>query len=87
MFLHIKVKPRSRQNRIERDAEGNWIVRVTAPAEDGKANAALIKFLSEKLHVSKTCVQITSGHTSHFKKISIEELSDADVYRRLSEAV
>ncbi len=44
-------------------------IAVSAPPEDGKANAELCAFLSKKLGVSKSSVQVKSGHASRRKII------------------
>jgi hypothetical protein len=44
-------------------------VALTAPPVDGKANAALCRFLAEKAGLSRSCVQILSGETSRTKVI------------------
>ena len=58
-------------------------VRVTAPAERGKANRAIEAVVSEALGVSKTCVRVVAGMTSPNKVIEIVGLSEAEVYQRL----
>jgi uncharacterized protein (TIGR00251 family) len=42
-------------------------ITVAAPPEDGKANAELCAFLSKKLGIPKSSVQIKSGHASRRK--------------------
>ena len=44
-------------------------IAVAATPEDGKANAELCAFLSKKLGISKSCVQIKSGQSSRRKII------------------
>jgi len=44
-------------------------IAVAAPPEDGKANAELCAFLSKKLGISKSSVQIKSGQVSRRKII------------------
>jgi uncharacterized protein (TIGR00251 family) len=44
-------------------------ITVAAPAEDGKANAELCAFLSKKLGIPKSSVQIKSGQASRRKII------------------
>ena len=44
-------------------------IAVAAPPEDGKANAELCAFLSKKLGISKSSVQVKSGHSSRRKII------------------
>lgn len=72
MFLHIKAKPGSRANQISSAGDGTIVVKVKAPAQGGKANEELIRFLSEKLNLPKSKIQIVSGFTSPFKKIEID---------------
>ncbi|MBI1329075.1 MAG: DUF167 domain-containing protein [Alphaproteobacteria bacterium] len=60
-----------------RDAVDGWVngadgkpylkARVSAPPEDGKANAALIQLLAKTLGVSKSSLVITSGETARLK--------------------
>lgn len=81
--LTIKVVPGS-----SRDCVAGWLgetlkVRVSAPAERGKANAAVEKILAEALGIPK-CARIVSGHTSARKVVEIDGLSEAEIQRRLS---
>ncbi len=66
--------PKSPANIIDgwvEDAAGQaWLkVRVTAAPEDGKANKALLKFLSKEWGVPVSALQVVSGETSKYKKI------------------
>jgi uncharacterized protein (TIGR00251 family) len=42
-----------------------------APPVDGAANESLIRFLSERLQVLRSAVQVTSGQTSRSKVVTI----------------
>lgn len=46
-------------------------MRVTAPAADGKANAAVIDGLAERLGVPKRAITIASGAASRLKRLHI----------------
>src|SRR5688572_2155590 len=72
MQLRIKAKPRSKVNQMTVASDGSIIVKIKALAHDGKANDELIKFLSVKLGLPKSKIQIVSGFTAPFKKIEIE---------------
>ena len=82
--LAIKVVPASSQNCIAGWLGDTLKVRVTAPPERGKANAAVEATIAEALGVSRTSVHVTAGHTSARKTIEIIGLSEHEVYRRLS---
>jgi uncharacterized protein (TIGR00251 family) len=66
--------------------DGTLKIRLTAPPVDGAANEALVKFLSEALSVSKSQVEIVTGHTSREKRVKISGMSEADVIRLLNTA-
>jgi uncharacterized protein (TIGR00251 family) len=85
--LLIKVVPGS-----SRGAIAGWLgdtlkVRVTAPPERGKANAAVESLLSKALGLPSGSVRITSGSSSPRKTVEIAGLSESEVRRRLSDVV
>ena len=74
--IQIKVTPNASQNRIEGWKDGVLRIRLKALPEKGKANEALIAFLSETFRVPKSHIQITSGHTSRLKRVMIEGVDE-----------
>lgn len=74
--LAIRLTPGAKKDQIEgaeTDSAGKqWLrVRVAAPPVDGKANLALIKFLSKRWRIPKSAVVIASGATSRNKILTI----------------
>ena len=45
MRIYVKVIPRSSMNKVEKTAEGEYKVKLTAPPVDGEANVMLIRVL------------------------------------------
>jgi uncharacterized protein len=80
----VRIQPRSSKNGVTRMEDGSLKIRLTAPPVDGAANEALIKFLSETLDLSKSQIEIVSGHTSREKRLKINGMSEADVTRLLN---
>jgi uncharacterized protein len=70
--LNIRIIPNARKTTIIEE-EGRLKVYVTAPAVDGKANAALLILLSEYLEVRKSDIEILRGEKSRNKLIGIKE--------------
>lgn len=70
MILNVRVTPRSSRNLIKKE---NDVLKVylTKPAQDGLANAQLIKLLSEYLQVKKSQIKIIQGEKSRDKLIEI----------------
>lgn len=83
-FIAVRIQPRASKNEIVHREGVRLKVRLTAPPVDGAANEALVDFLSDKLSVSKSQVEIVSGQTSREKRIKITGMSIADVERVLN---
>jgi len=82
--LRIKVVPGSSRSRVDGWLGDTLKVRVTAPAERGKANAAVEAVIAEALGVSIACARVVAGTTSPRKIVEVVGLSDAEVHRRLA---
>ena len=52
-------------------AEQRLAVKVTAPPDKGKANAAIIKLISKTLGLPKSAVSIMAGETSRLKTVAL----------------
>lgn len=71
MKILAKVKPNAKEERVEKISEREFLVRVKAPAQEGKANAAVIKLLSAYFDVPKSSIVIQSGQRGKNKIIVI----------------
>lgn len=71
MRIIIRVKPNSRQESLEKVSDGEFIVRVKAPPQEGRANDAVIKALAEYFGVPKSRISIARGKTGKVKVIEI----------------
>ena len=69
--VQVKVVPRARRGGVEALGDGALKVRVTAPAEDGRATAAVIDALADHYGVPKRAVTIVRGQTSRTKLIEV----------------
>jgi len=68
--IEVQVKPGSKNNSVVFDEEKKvYIVSVKAPAEDGKANAEVLKLIKKE---SGCTGKIISGATSRKKLIKLE---------------
>lgn len=83
--VSLRVTPNARKEGVERDAAGGLRIRLRAPAVEGKANAALVEFLAERLGVGRSKVLIRSGLQSRNKVVEVEGWSREEVESRLLE--
>jgi uncharacterized protein (TIGR00251 family) len=73
VVVNVKVTPRARQDRIEPPGPDQALrVRVTAPADDGKANAAVIALLAKSWDLPRSALSIATGATSRRKRIHVQ---------------
>ncbi|GAB3178615.1 DUF167 domain-containing protein [Telluribacter humicola] len=72
MMLHVKVKPGSKLDQLFYDEQGLLNVKIKAPAQDGKANDYLVRYLAKQLGLPKSAVEIVSGFTNPHKRLEIE---------------
>ncbi|NMG11003.1 DUF167 domain-containing protein [Brasilonema sp. UFV-L1] len=72
MQKKVKVKPNSKIQKIEEEADGSLSVHLKSPPVDGKANTELMKLLAEKFDVPKSYIRIKSGLSSRQKLIEID---------------
>jgi len=82
--MPVKVVPGS-----SRDAIVGWLgetlkVRVSAPPERGKANAAITTLLATALGTDRTAVTVVAGNTTHRKMVEVTGLAEMEVRRRLA---
>lgn len=70
MELELKVIAGARKDFLKKEGELTKIY-LRAPAVDGKANKALIEFLSHHFNVAKSKIEIIKGLKSRNKTITI----------------
>ncbi len=59
-------------------------VAIAAPAVDGKANDALIRYLAELLHLPRLSVEILSGTLARSKVVRVTRLTAEELRAKLT---
>ncbi len=85
-LIAVKVTPRSSRNQIAGKEKDVYRVKVTSAPVDGKANDALVGFLSERLGVPKRDIEIVSGNTGRLKRVRVRGLTAGEIDQILEEA-
>ncbi len=83
VYFYVQLIPRAGKDTIVGLYDRALKVRLKAPPVEGKANAALVKFLARCLDVARSDVRIVGGHTSRRKRIFVAGLAGAELRRRL----
>lgn len=72
MLLTVHLQPNAKKNEIVAWLDDDTIkVKIAAPAVEGKANKALIEFLSEEFDIAKSKITIVRGLTARMKQVEI----------------
>ena len=85
IVLIIHAKPGSKKEGICTIDDECIEVAVHAQAQNNKANFAIIEYLSDILHVSKSNIQFESGATNRDKQLSVSGIKAEDLYSQLQE--
>ena len=71
--LHVRATPKARRNAVETGDPGDPLkVWVTAPPDNGKANAAIRDLLAQALGVAPSRLTLVRGHTARTKTFQLD---------------
>jgi hypothetical protein len=84
LLFRAKIVPGSSKTAIAGEFDGMLKVKVSAPPEKGKANAALLDCLGKILGVKRNNITITSGQTNPVKTISVEGINKHELLEKLN---
>ena len=85
MTLNLRISPNASKNEIVID-DGTLKVKITAQPIDGKANKALVEFLSKNFKIPKTSFEIIRGETSKDKTVLIK-CNDEEKLQKLKDFI
>jgi uncharacterized protein (TIGR00251 family) len=83
--IQVHIIPNAKSDKVVGEHGDAIKIKLRAPAIEGKANAALRRFLAEKLSVPQRAIVLERGERSRDKVIRISGLSEEDIRRCLLE--
>ncbi len=86
-ILPVRAQPGARKPGVQGVRNGALKLAVTAPADDGKANKALVELLSSLLGVKRSQVELVQGAKSRDKRFLIRGLSRGLLEARIASLV
>ena len=72
VFISVHAKPGARQSRVTEVGE-RVEVQVAAPAQEGAANAELVRMMAEVVGVGRGTVSVVAGQRSREKRLRLAE--------------
>lgn len=73
MKIRVSVKAQSKEELVQKIVGQDYLVRVKAPAQEGKANAAVTALLAKHFKLPKSKVTLLHGAKSKEKVFQIGE--------------
>lgn len=73
MILTVRVTPNAKETSILGWEEQILRIRLAAPPIEGRANEALLRFLSKKLRVPFTELSLHTGSKGRLKRVSLPD--------------
>lgn len=72
IIIKCRIHPQAKANKLQEIMQdGTYKISLTAVPENGKANEALIQFLSDKIGIPKKNIQILAWSSSRMKTVQI----------------
>ena len=82
--LALRVSPGARTTAFVGRHGDSWKVRVAAPAEDGRANDAVVALLAATLELPPRTISIVAGHGRRDKLVELAGIAPDEAERRLA---
>jgi uncharacterized protein (TIGR00251 family) len=76
VVLTLHIQPGAKRTEIVGLHGEALKIRLAAPPVDGKANAALIAFIAQKVGAGRTAITLISGETSRAKRVRIAGIDE-----------
>src|SRR5262249_39106191 len=86
-IIRVRAMPGARRAGVQGEQSGALKVAVHAPAQDGRANKALVETLREALGLKRSQIELVSGATSREKTMLIRGVTKAELKMRIDAVV
>ena len=73
--IAIRTQPNAKRSDIIGEHNGLFKIAVTAPPEDGRANAMLLDFFAHWLGFKRSCLELIGGASNRNKVVLIRGMS------------
>jgi len=84
VLLPVKILPNSKSDSFRGVYDHALKISVTAVAEHGKANKAVLAFLAKALRIAKSDLSIHAGESDCRKVIRVQGVTEAQMVARLT---
>lgn len=82
LVIAFHVQPNAPRTEVQGEHGGALKLRLAAPPVDGKANEALVKWLSKQLDVSRSSIELLTGDKDRRKRVLVTAEVEAEAIER-----
>jgi uncharacterized protein YggU (UPF0235/DUF167 family) len=70
-IIEVLTKAGARERSVSQNPDGSLTVKTTFSPEKGKANQDVLNLVADYLKISKSRIELISGHTFYRKRLKI----------------
>ncbi len=74
-IIALHCQPGAKKTEVQGEHDGRLKLRLAAPPVEGKANEALIQWLSKTLEIRRTNIELLAGDLSRLKRVRVQGLT------------
>lgn len=82
-FLALYCQPGAKKTEVQGEHDGRLKIRLAAPPVEGKANDALILWLSKTLGVNRSAIELLAGDLSRLKRVRVSGITAQAIIQNL----
>jgi uncharacterized protein (TIGR00251 family) len=87
VVIRVHVQPGANRTTVSGRHGDALKIAVTAPADAGRANEAVLRLVAEVTGVRRAAVRLVSGRTSRAKRIAIDGGDPAEIVQAIGNAL
>jgi uncharacterized protein (TIGR00251 family) len=81
--LALYCQPGAKKTEVQGEHDGRLKIRLAAPPVEGKANDALILWLSKTLDVNRSAIELLAGDLSRLKRVRVSGITAQAIIQNL----
>jgi uncharacterized protein (TIGR00251 family) len=81
--LAVRVIPNARRTEFSGRRDGEIVLRLSAPAVEGKANKAAVEFIAKHFGISRSRVTLVAGEKTRHKVFEVDGIDSGEFEKQL----
>ena len=81
--LALYCQPGAKKTEVQGEHDGRLKIRLAAPPVEGKANDALILWLSKTLGLNRSAIELLAGDLSRLKRVRVSGIAAQAIIQNL----